>query len=55
MLYTKNGLEYRIDELAKEWKIEREDGKLRVIFRVSKSDAPDEEALRRYIAENDAL
>lgn len=52
MTVTKDGREYIITELAREWKVERRIGAVEVAIRVPKETAPDAETLERFIAEN---
>ena len=55
MLYRIGEREYRITEGRDYWKIERDAAGVSVAYKVSKKDAPDFDALERYIAENKNL
>lgn len=52
MVICVNGREYTASELKKEWKLERNEGGVSVVYRVPKEAARDADALRRYIEEN---
>lgn len=55
MLVRKGDREYTVTELAHEWKAERSVGGVSVSYRIPKEAAPDAEAVKRYIMENDEV
>jgi hypothetical protein len=53
MMIQKNGREYTVTELAKEWKIERTVGGLLVEYRLPKEAASTVEDVEKYVAKNE--
>ena len=53
MIIKKGEREYTVTELSHEWKAERLLGGVAVDYRIPKEAAPDEAALKRYIAESE--
>lgn len=55
MVVIKDGREYIVTELSREWKAVRTLGGVSVDYRIPKEAAPDAAAVERYIMENDEV
>lgn len=52
MTIEKNGIVYFVKENLKSWTLSKKIGSVSVSYNVSKTDFPDFEALKAYVAEN---
>lgn len=53
MIIVKNNVSFAITEFSNCWKIIKTDGKLQVVFEISKDLCPNEIVLKDYILSND--
>lgn len=55
MIIEKNGVVYLVKEMATEWVLELSLSGVDVKYKASKTDFPTLEALKKFVAENDAM
>ena len=55
MIVTKNNKTYVVTELKKEWKITDKQGKLEVVYHISKELAADEKAVKAFILKTESF
>lgn len=52
MMIEIKGKNYEVIENEKKWKIQKEDGKVKLVYEVSKKDCKTQEELKRFITDN---
>lgn len=55
MIIEKNGLIYNVKETASAWMLEMTIDDVNVTYKVSKTDFPTFETLKKFVAESDAI